>query len=78
MYNKIAQKIDDAGDYDGMYYYYVWNAVSYVASFSDGSFGPVLLRLAWHGAGTYDKESKTGGRYEPTHYLNSLASDFRK
>jgi cytochrome c peroxidase len=53
VYDKIAQKIDDAGDYD------------------DGSFGPVLLRLAWHGSGTFDKESKTGGsnyatmRFEP-------------
>ncbi|KAI0268818.1 cytochrome c peroxidase [Gloeopeniophorella convolvens] len=54
VYNKIAQKIDDAGDYD------------------DGSFGPLLLRLAWHSSGTYDKDSKTGGssnyatmRFEP-------------
>ena len=30
---------------------------------SDGSFGPVILRLAWHCSGTYDKETKTGGRY---------------
>lgn len=27
----------------------------------DGSNGPVFVRLAWHAAGTYDKESKTGG-----------------
>ncbi|CAG8695459.1 13240_t:CDS:2 [Funneliformis mosseae] len=27
----------------------------------DGSNGPIFLRLAWHAAGTYDKESKTGG-----------------
>ncbi|CAG8589055.1 220_t:CDS:2 [Cetraspora pellucida] len=27
----------------------------------DGSWGPVLLRLAWHAAGTYDKNTKTGG-----------------
>lgn len=25
------------------------------------SYGPVLVRLAWHAAGTYDKETKTGG-----------------
>ncbi|KAF8482576.1 heme peroxidase [Russula ochroleuca] len=53
VYNRIAHKIDDAGDYD------------------DGSFGPVILRLAWHSSGTYDKETKTGGsnyatmRFEP-------------
>ncbi|KAL1935218.1 hypothetical protein VTP01DRAFT_4358 [Rhizomucor pusillus] len=39
--------------------------------YDDGSYGPVLLRLAWHASGTYDKESKTGGsngatmRFEP-------------
>jgi catalase (peroxidase I) len=27
----------------------------------DGSLGPVLVRLAWHASGTYDKQSKTGG-----------------
>ncbi|CAH7670654.1 cytochrome c peroxidase, partial [Phakopsora pachyrhizi] len=29
--------------------------------YDDGSYAPVLLRLAWHASGTYDKESKTGG-----------------
>lgn len=29
--------------------------------YDDGSIGPVLVRLAWHASGTYDKESKTGG-----------------
>jgi catalase (peroxidase I) len=27
----------------------------------DGSLGPVLVRLAWHASGTYDKKTKTGG-----------------
>eukprot|EP00842_Homolaphlyctis_polyrhiza_P001691 jgi/Hompol1/2522/HPOL_000077-RA len=41
------------------------------ASWDDGSLGPVLVRLAWHASGTYDKHSKTGGsqgasmRFEP-------------
>ncbi|KAH9058790.1 heme peroxidase [Lactarius vividus] len=56
VYDKIAQKIDDAGDYD------------------DGSFGPVLLRLAWHSAGTFDKESKTGGSNYATMRFDSEAS----
>jgi cytochrome c peroxidase len=29
--------------------------------YDDGSYGPVLVRLAWHAAGTYDKDTKTGG-----------------
>jgi len=39
--------------------------------YDDGSIGPVLLRLAWHAAGTYDKKTNTGGsdgstmRFEP-------------
>jgi cytochrome c peroxidase len=39
--------------------------------YDDGSYGPVLVRLAWHAAGTYDKASGTGGsdgatmRFEP-------------
>jgi cytochrome c peroxidase len=31
------------------------------SDYDDGSFGPVLVRLAWHAAGTYDKSTKTGG-----------------
>lgn len=39
--------------------------------YDDGSYGPVLVRLAWHSSGTYDKNSNTGGsnyatmRFEP-------------
>ena len=29
--------------------------------YDDGSYGPVLVRLAWHCAGTYDKKTGTGG-----------------
>ncbi|KAI0084899.1 cytochrome c peroxidase [Irpex rosettiformis] len=29
--------------------------------YDDGSYGPVLVRLAWHSSGTYDKDTKTGG-----------------
>ncbi|KAI8476664.1 MAG: heme peroxidase [Monoraphidium minutum] len=32
-----------------------------VENYDDGSYGPVLVRLAWHCAGTYDKASGTGG-----------------
>jgi cytochrome c peroxidase len=46
VYNRIANILDDASD----------------AEYDDGSYGPVLLRLAWHSSGTYDKASNTGGR----------------
>ncbi|KAL8781779.1 MAG: hypothetical protein Q9203_000122 [Teloschistes exilis] len=29
--------------------------------YDDGSYGPVLVRLAWHCSGTYDKDTGTGG-----------------
>lgn len=29
--------------------------------YDDGSYGPVLVRLAWHASGTYDKVTGTGG-----------------
>ncbi|KAF3919395.1 Catalase-peroxidase [Orbilia brochopaga] len=29
--------------------------------YDDGSYAPVLARLAWHASGTYDVETKTGG-----------------
>lgn len=29
--------------------------------YDDGSYGPVLVRLAWHCSGTYDTATKTGG-----------------
>ncbi|KAL7751577.1 heme peroxidase [Sorochytrium milnesiophthora] len=39
--------------------------------YDDGHIGPVLVRLAWHASGTYDRKTKTGGsdgatmRYSP-------------
>lgn len=29
--------------------------------YDDGSYAPVLIRLAWHCSGTYDTKTKTGG-----------------
>jgi cytochrome c peroxidase len=30
-------------------------------NYDDGSYGPILLRLAWHASGTYDAATGTGG-----------------
>jgi len=42
----------------------VYNAIAKALEendeYDDGSYGPVLLRLAWHASGTYDKETGTG------------------
>ena len=31
------------------------------SDYDDGSYGPVIVRLAWHCSGTYDAATKTGG-----------------
>ncbi|KAI8052912.1 cytochrome c peroxidase mitochondrial precursor [Syncephalis plumigaleata] len=49
------------GDVD---YYAVYKAIAELLEdndYDDGSYGPILLRLAWHAAGTYDKRTHTGG-----------------
>ncbi|KAI5466612.1 cytochrome c peroxidase [Mariannaea sp. PMI_226] len=46
-YQKVYDAIADRLEEDGDY--------------DDGSFGPVLLRLAWHASGTFDKNTGTGG-----------------
>ncbi|KAG7098390.1 hypothetical protein E1B28_000348 [Marasmius oreades] len=46
-------------------YQKVYNCITEIiddaGDYDDGSHGPVLLRLAWHSSGTYDKDTKTGG-----------------
>ncbi|KAJ3196604.1 heme peroxidase [Irineochytrium annulatum] len=65
----VARRVMDKDFYQSVY-----NAIAAKLdnnSYDDGSYGPVLVRLAWHAAGTYDKVSGTGGsngstmRYEP-------------
>lgn len=36
-------------------------AILKLKDYDDGSVAPVLLRLAWHSSGTFDKHSNTGG-----------------
>nr|QKY15243.1 cytochrome C peroxidase (CCPR1) [Polytomella parva] len=53
------QKKDPVKDYEA-----VANAIAEVldnSEYDDGSYGPVLVRLAWHASGTYDKNTGTGG-----------------
>ncbi|KAK9447416.1 heme peroxidase [Limtongia smithiae] len=43
--------------------------------YDDGSAGPVLVRLAWHASGTYDKKSGTGGSNGATMRFHAEAAD---
>ncbi|KIO25313.1 peroxidase [Tulasnella calospora MUT 4182] len=45
-YQKVYNRIAEIMEVDG---------------YDDNSYGPVLVRLAWHSSGTYDKETNTGG-----------------
>ncbi|EGF82871.1 hypothetical protein BATDEDRAFT_9339 [Batrachochytrium dendrobatidis JAM81] len=63
--SKFAQKPLD--------YQAVYNAIAEVMDendYDDGSYGPVLLRLAWHASGTYDKNTGTGGSNGATMRFN--------
>lgn len=54
-----AAPVSKVGDYDA-----VRKAVANLMdseSYDDGSYGPVLIRLAWHASGTYDAKSNSGG-----------------
>ncbi|KAI5479201.1 cytochrome-c peroxidase [Pseudohyphozyma bogoriensis] len=56
--------VKDAASPEVVDYQKVYNAIAQVLEsedYDDGSYGPVLLRLAWHASGTFDKESGTGG-----------------
>jgi len=54
-----ASKVPKKEDYQAVY-----NEIAKIlenADYDDGSYAPVLIRLAWHSSGTYDKKSNTGG-----------------
>ena len=41
-----------------------WQAIADILDdpdYDDGSIAPVLIRLAWHASGSYDKATNTGG-----------------
>lgn len=40
----------------------------------EGSYGPALVRLAWHSSGTYDKNKNEGGSYKGTMQYKTEAS----
>ncbi|KAK9456937.1 heme peroxidase [Dipodascopsis uninucleata] len=43
--------------------------------YDDGSIGPVLVRLAWHSSGTYDRKTNTGGSNGSTMRFGVEAKD---
>lgn len=87
VYNKVAS-ILETDNYDGSLPSYVIRSslvvlcgkvarllLTHVAVFNpitDGSYAPVLIRLAWHASGTYDKATGTGGRYATLNHFHKL------
>ena len=73
---KGAEQIAKPGDYQSVY-----NAIAQALEdgaddYDDGSFGPVIVRLAWHASGAYDKETGTGGSNGATMVLSSSFFSF--
>jgi cytochrome c peroxidase len=58
---KGAKQPGKPGDYQAVYDAVAESLEEGAEEYDDGSFGPVILRLAWHASGTYDKETGTGG-----------------
>ncbi|KAJ3125673.1 heme peroxidase [Nowakowskiella sp. JEL0407] len=59
-------------------YQAVYNRIAAILEdndYDDGSYGPVLVRLAWHASGTFDKSSQTGGSNGATMRYGPEASD---
>jgi len=62
-----SSKPKDAASAKVVDYQKVYNAIAEILEpdedkeYDDGSYGPVLVRLAWHASGTYDKETGNGG-----------------
>ncbi|KAJ3051294.1 heme peroxidase [Rhizophlyctis rosea] len=63
--DKAQTKVSAAALNKPLNYQEVYNEVAKLVDsnpdYDDGSYGPVLIRLAWHAAGTYDQHSNTGG-----------------
>ncbi|GAA5974323.1 hypothetical protein JCM8115_006761 [Rhodotorula mucilaginosa] len=59
-----ARTVKDAASPQEVDYQAVYNAIADSLdddNYDDGSYGPVLVRLAWHASGTYDKNTGNGG-----------------
>jgi len=62
--NKEKPKSDDSKTKDKINYEAIRNEIKEILddyNWDDGSWGPVLIRLAWHASGTYSKKDDTGG-----------------
>lgn len=74
VYNEIAARLEEKDDYDDGSYgrsedssasfgtsAYILKCMKRYTDFEILIIGPVLVRLAWHASGTFDKETGTGG-----------------
>ncbi|GMG59574.1 unnamed protein product [Ambrosiozyma monospora] len=71
--NSVASRDTDTNIKPKAFYQQVYNDIALKLrdedEFDDGSYGPILVRLAWHSSGSHDRRDKTekqGGSYAGT------------
>ena len=64
--SKLTAETATFSDYQNVYNQIAKKLIDDESDPDEGSYGPVLVRLAWHASGTFDKSKGDGGSYKGT------------